>query len=366
MILRLNLIREMVRRTRQKEDAVRVRQLQTLCEIAAASDDRDRIYGILGLVGPAISSRITPNYRLPLSKVYADFAKALIETTGNLDIIHSGDRSKLRECFPSWIPDFRTNVGRAGPSCDYPFKAWGDRRAEVRFSDDGESLTCKGFRVDAIDGISGIADPILGNLPSSIVQPMNRSHQYGDEPGLLKALQQTLLGFLISPGYVLPGSLFDIPWISYKPIEPNTTHQLRECGWTKILNSEWYPDFAAFRLVNETFRVFGRAFREYFPQVIEPAQDVEQTELVMNLAAQSIWRRRLVTTVKGYLGLGVNAVEQGDEIFILLGCMVPVVLRDCGDCYKVVGELYVHGGLERDAMKWLETGECRLEEVTLC
>jgi hypothetical protein len=59
-------------------------------------------------------------------------------------------------------------------------------------------------------------------------------------------------------------------------------------------------------------------------------------------------------------------MEQGDEIFIILGCTSPVVLGHYGNCYKVVGDLYIHGGLELEGMKWLETGECRLDDITLC
>jgi hypothetical protein len=38
-------------------------------------------------------------------------------------------------------------------------------------------------------------------------------------------------------------------------------------------------------------------------------------------------RRRTVTTKRGYVGMVREAVEDGDEIAVLLGCSMPIVLR---------------------------------------
>lgn len=54
-------------------------------------------------------------------------------------------------------------------------------------------------------------------------------------------------------------------------------------------------------------------------------------------------RRRLFITKKGYLGLGPRDAELGDSVFILLGCKVPVVLRNKGEQWDFVGEAFVTG-----------------------
>ena len=48
-----------------------------------------------------------------------------------------------------------------------------------------------------------------------------------------------------------------------------------------------------------------------------------------------------------------NENQKGDVVCILLGCSVPVLLRPSTDqksCYEVVGESYVHGVMEGEAM----------------
>lgn len=72
--------------------------------------------------------------------------------------------------------------------------------------------------------------------------------------------------------------------------------------------------------------------------------------------------RRLFTTSKQYLGLGPMSMVEGDEIWILRGSRVPLLLRrldvDQNDvdnilgrpCYKLIGDLYVHGIMKGEAM----------------
>lgn len=54
-------------------------------------------------------------------------------------------------------------------------------------------------------------------------------------------------------------------------------------------------------------------------------------------------------TAKGHLGRVPQSAGQGDAIFILLGCSMPVVLRACDAEYDVVESCYVHGCMEGEA-----------------
>jgi hypothetical protein len=99
---------------------------------------------------------------------------------------------------------------------------------------------------------------------------------------------------------------------------------------------------------------------------IDLHKDYETIALQMTFTAQALYGKKLVTTKNGYLGLGVNAIKPGDKIFILLGSKSPVALRPSPDGYKVVGEMYLEGVMNGEAMKWLERGRCSLENVVIC
>ena len=67
-----------------------------------------------------------------------------------------------------------------------------------------------------------------------------------------------------------------------------------------------------------------------------------------------IWNRKfLVTEKKDWIGLAPMASRIGDVVCILYGCSVPVVLRpdaDGGKWWQLVGECYVHGMMDGEAI----------------
>jgi len=67
------------------------------------------------------------------------------------------------------------------------------------------------------------------------------------------------------------------------------------------------------------------------------------------LAAISCVDRRLITTAEGHLGLAPQNVRTGD-IIVILDCPFPVILRRVGEKYTLIGEGFVHGIMNGEAM----------------
>ncbi|KAH7184607.1 uncharacterized protein B0J16DRAFT_340213 [Fusarium flagelliforme] len=62
--------------------------------------------------------------------------------------------------------------------------------------------------------------------------------------------------------------------------------------------------------------------------------------------------RRLFLIDSGHLGSSCGSTQVGDEVWIVSGCPVPLVLRKSDDherCYMLVGESYVHGVMSGEA-----------------
>jgi hypothetical protein len=71
--------------------------------------------------------------------------------------------------------------------------------------------------------------------------------------------------------------------------------------------------------------------------------------------------RRLFKTEKGYLGLGPRSLKKEDEVALLKGGMVPLVIRKTDNNFELVGDCYVHGIMHGEAFSeeacrviWLE------------
>lgn len=60
---------------------------------------------------------------------------------------------------------------------------------------------------------------------------------------------------------------------------------------------------------------------------------------------------RWLSTDRGYLGRTHPQTQKGDEIVIVQGCTVPMVLRPCGEHYNVVCAAYVQGIMNGEALQ---------------
>ncbi len=76
--------------------------------------------------------------------------------------------------------------------------------------------------------------------------------------------------------------------------------------------------------------------------------------------------RRLAITSSGHLGALPYAARVGDMICVLFGCSVPVVLRKRdGGPYEFVGECYLHGFMDGEAIVMLDEGKREVQHFEL-
>jgi hypothetical protein len=66
--------------------------------------------------------------------------------------------------------------------------------------------------------------------------------------------------------------------------------------------------------------------------------------------------RRLFVTDNGYVGLAPMRTRENDIVCVLYGCSVPVVLREEGDEYVFIGECFVHGLMDGEAVAMQKEG----------
>ena len=75
--------------------------------------------------------------------------------------------------------------------------------------------------------------------------------------------------------------------------------------------------------------------------------------------------RLLAITEEKLMGLVPISAEVGDEIYLLAGGQVFYVLRPQGDGFRLIGESYIHGLMDGEALDRLETGEQRLQKIRI-
>lgn len=128
--------------------------------------------------------------------------------------------------------------------------------------------------------------------------------------------------------------------------------------------------------MNAGFQLGCHRLDDFFHDEIPPdASELDYSE-VYSCFDRASQKRRFMTTTNGYMGWAPDNIfgkdsEQtrpGDMIAVLLGCSTPVVIRRYGPCgyFQVIGEAYVQGLMDGEAMELVNTGKLQCARMTFC
>ncbi|KAI1455192.1 heterokaryon incompatibility protein-domain-containing protein [Annulohypoxylon moriforme] len=77
-----------------------------------SSDDRDRVYALLGLTSG--NPDMPPDYHVEVPDVYIRAARSITKSKGTLDVLYSNFGTKSTNDLPSWVPDWGSLVQNEG------------------------------------------------------------------------------------------------------------------------------------------------------------------------------------------------------------------------------------------------------------
>lgn len=80
--------------------------------------------------------------------------------------------------------------------------------------------------------------------------------------------------------------------------------------------------------------------------------------------------QQFATIERGYIGLVPRSSDVGDGVYVLINGQTLYVLRfqetrSNEKQYQFLGEAYVHGLMDGEALKWLKEGKVELESVVI-
>lgn len=151
-----------------------------------ATNPRDYIYGLLGLVGNEEKLGIKPDYEKRWQEVYVEVARLLIDH-GHVDVLalcQKNLNNSEKDDLPSWTPDWckdileRTNIREPfvadGASIRTPFSASGDQSSWTSCAPSVSSsttITLSGVYVDTVEEV-GTEYALKKERGSDILKPM--------------------------------------------------------------------------------------------------------------------------------------------------------------------------------------------------
>jgi hypothetical protein len=327
-----------------------------------ATDPKDKIYALLGLsdldIGfeLEVQSRVTIDYTRSVLRVFRDTTTAIIEHSTNLDrstsldILISATPRSEEDGWPTWVPDWRiTDIRDAGVRL-FRGNPAGDIQLRVFEPPDENSLK--------------VASAIIGSA-----RYVHTERHAVDIiwRGDLRALQRYYVDSLSASTYLTgedTATAFTLTLSAGR-----VPQSVKEAGTTTEGHTNSIFDFIdALKLPRNTEDEKARRYVK-----IAPFTEMGFDTKWFDIYARSCCERRFFTTDSGHLGLGNHHMVAGDVIAILFGLHVPCVLRPLSDKpedgYAFIGEAYLHGAMNGEAIKDLPKGVDGLVssvEILLC
>ncbi|KAE9367972.1 hypothetical protein N431DRAFT_295053, partial [Stipitochalara longipes BDJ] len=288
----------------------------------------DRVYAILGLVDPQVRSKIQVDYDQPVELVYTNLAVVLVETSRSLEgLAHAGLTQGPTSC-PSWVIDWRADKEKQPMTLEY-HRYWADCGTLPNYSVSMETLelTIRGVNVDSVlttvryDKLYDYRHHLTGAKGLSVWKQHFSEYPNGCNP--LHAWIRTVTGDL-------DGRHTNVARLTEENLQG---FELAHCWDDKPLDEK--------RLI---LRGNGDAQDEWAAWFL--AMSERFGEAVASISAM----RSFFISSKGYMGLGPEPLREKDRICVMLGCSVPLLVRQSGDHHVLVGECFVWGLMDGEAM----------------
>ena len=329
-----------------------------LCELlfhnkaCEATDARDRIFSVLGIVGQRAQD-IVPDYSLSKRSVYLQATCEQIKGSKSLNILSAcQDYDESRSELPSWVPDFesdwKVNMIRTKEGSEDLYQASGATAATFSF----------------IEELGAVYLRVRGLIWDTIKEVGLQCHPNSDDN--------------------FTNTISSWTELAQKTLPSLKEQELQEALWrTVIANQDIFGDRAA-RTVKVKSGTLSLQQRSYpLEQTIPDLTRGDWVNADHSLFTERFHEfaidRSMFGTQRGQIGMG-HKVQAGDLVCILFGADVPFIVRRCSGGFVVCGEackwyvrltgsawsnlvVDVHGIMDGEVVKEFESGQIQAEEL---
>jgi hypothetical protein len=319
-----------------------------------ASNPKDKIIGLYGLLKELEIDFPVPNYDLSVEDVFREATVASIEKDGNLHLLYQAPSDRREDSLASWVPDYREISFKPSDMrhavIGGNFAASGHGASSWRFTNDHRELVLRGKIVDTVVHKYAALPEASWNSPESQIGhnlvmrswvEVSRRVEYPTGEHSKQALKRTLV--------------YDQP--------ENTADAVSNDAF-----GDWYDNMCS--------EAMGQVARGSLDTTSSTAQNTTSDAILAwklfgtnhfhSLALMFSARKCFFSTAKNYFGtapdpLPVSIIE-GDKVALVNGLEMLLHLRPVGDRYKLITHVYVHRIMYREM--WPETKN-PLEDIVL-
>ncbi|APA15937.1 hypothetical protein sscle_15g107070 [Sclerotinia sclerotiorum 1980 UF-70] len=369
-----------------------------LARQAQATDARDKVYGILAIPCVKGLTNVSPNYRIELPEIFTNFTREMISNNEHgldiLRLIHSTVNKVMLSSAPSTNPHWmRKMIGdrfiEVVKPCIHDLPSWvvcwsctaapviflpGIYKADRGFThptppvfSPDNLMSLHAVFIDSIATLSAFnAHEADETYPENCANASSIRNAYGTVDGVKEAFWRTIVADTTPNGEKPPPSwaVLRLPrlWSVFGTSEGGgsgldfSLHGFAERNKELIICGTRLGDLTADAKTIKERKVYRNEERG------TSSDDMRDSS---SWAANILAWRRLIGTKNGRIGLTVAASRIGDSIVVLPGCSVPVVLRRDGTGWELVGECFVYGLMNGEAVDFVGGGRVPIEEIQL-
>lgn len=337
-----------------------------------ATDPRDKVYGLLGISQGVSTASI--DYRLSPVQVFEATTREFLDNRKNLDLlIHCTELAKSRSHritttagLPSWVPDWGVSDVSVKPDGDVyliafrtalldAYNACGQLGYTPSDASQEGTLCVSGIFCDSIERVgSRVRDSALSWDPETIF----------DWRSMISIDQDP------SQPYRGGDTISDAFWRTLcLDVEAGSVLQMNPASKTKRTGPRDESIYMVF-----WYRELLAHYEFPQPDVVRNAAEIDIFHAHISHATA---RRQFFVSREGFIGLGPPDTKVGDKICVLAGGKMPFILRDLeegergknksepGTYCRLLGDAYVHGLMDGQAVKVVEDGTRELETFKL-
>ncbi|KXX76899.1 hypothetical protein MMYC01_207505, partial [Madurella mycetomatis] len=351
-------------------------------------DPRDKIFALFGI----FRMNLSPDYTMPVADVYAAWAVNSHQDLplGSL-LFYSGiglyPRTLGNHNLASWQPDFELLGGQVKKNDIYYAYRYSDANQPVRFQatvSPTRCFTCFGVRVANVREVAtkaakrmveNAADPRgwdKGPTPTSIIPVLkylvdNReqfwTHAYHERGSLLHAFVETGFECMADGAPTTPPT----PTLTADILRAFTPYNLSLR--VRLLESTYFPTEILDELTgSHPSEELWECLADFPGNSHEDELSPELIEILFEFLTRLeifSFSKSLFYTDGGLLGAGPPGVEAHDQVYLVHGCSLPVLLREVEGKLRHVGVCYIAGLSGVDSFRILKERESDVRELNL-
>lgn len=340
----------------------------------------DKVFGLLGLANDQDDfMRYAPDYAVSEDEMSMKMTRSFLVTRKSLDIVLAGPRKMMASSLPSWCPDYfhvdeeqldekfvhyllgkdiRYRLGEQRPF--WATTASSQAAEGQNFWVKKDVLQVHAVHIGTIDGVNGTSED--DETAFTVVRRKTGSEpipSYSTHDGLTRMLliyDRKYEKFTSAP--LALWQLYTMPYKSHAALTGGDADVV--LGWLQKnkdfdIHGKTLHDRALYSARRITSN-WCRALLGLNAHITNLFDYGHLTSVIAEIVKEGL---HLITLQQGQVGWADPHARLDDEIFMLAGCSVPVVLRQQPGLnqYQVVGRAYVDGYM--DGEEWTKSQQTR-------